>query len=209
MQAFSRLLVLVFTFGLTLGLAKSSSEPEVLQNSVSIHRVRRGSMPLRRMAAGSISSLNPAKASVTLLTLSDDGVKVGQAASIQLRPSQVIFGRVARVDESAAGEGITAELEFPEALPSDVLGERIGALIDVGEVPNVMYFERPRDAKPNSDAPIFLLEADGQHARRVNVHYGRLVGSLVEIVSGLAEGDMVISGDMSKFACYERVRLIR
>jgi HlyD family secretion protein len=159
------------------------------------------------MAAGSISSLSPARASVTLMAIADDGVRVGQSASIQVRPSQVIFGRVARIDVAPSGESITAELEFPDELPPDVLGERVGALIEVGEVPDVVFFERPAQARPDSDGPIFLLEADGEHARRVNVHFGRLAGSLVEIVSGLSEGDMVIATDMSKWARYDRVRL--
>ena len=52
-----------------------------------------------------------------------------------------------------------------------------------------------------------MLELDGQHAKRVSVTYGRLSGSQLEILSGLAPGDRVIVTDLPAVAGRDRVVL--
>jgi multidrug efflux pump subunit AcrA (membrane-fusion protein) len=71
----------------------------------------------------------------------------------------------------------------------------------------VLFFGRPADVRPQSTSSAFVLEPDGQHARRVVVEYGRQSGSFIEIVTGLSEGDRVIVTDMSRWAGHDRVRL--
>jgi len=87
------------------------------------------------------------------------------------------------------------------------VGTRIGALIDTREeLRDVVLFDRPADAKPNTESIIFVLDGD-EYAKRVTVHYGRQSGEQMEIISGLAPGERVIVTDMSPWAAYSRVRL--
>lgn len=77
---------------------------------------------------------------------------------------------------SVAGKmGNGCEIEFLEPLPSLVkVGQTFGSLIDMRqELKDVVFLARPADAKPNSVAPIFVLEPGTDFARRATVRYGR------------------------------------
>jgi HlyD family secretion protein len=100
------------------------------------------------------------------------------------------------------------EIELSEPLPADTaVGKNVGALIGVGEMPDVVFFGRPADSSPNTNANIFVLEPEGTFARRVAVRYGKISGPLIQVVQGLAPGDRVIVTGMSKWAEFARVRI--
>ena len=193
------ILPLVLTVGCSVAQPQSI-EPEVLKDSISVHQVRRGNMPLRQNFSGSITSLNPP---TVTLTVPETGVlRVGQKASLQIKPPVILTGRVVRVSS------VTAEIELADSLPAGTsVGSQLGAMVEVGELADIVFFDRPADARANTDTIIFLIEADSQHAKRVPVHYGRISGPQIEIVSGLSPGDRVIVTDMSKWASYTRVTL--
>jgi hypothetical protein len=194
-----RIFPLVLALRCSLALAQSG-EPEVIRDAISVHEVRRGNMPLRQNFSGSITSLTPPR--VTLTVPQTDVLRVGQKASLQMKPPTILTGRVVRVDST------TAEIELAESLPTGTtVGTSLGAMIEVGELTDVVFFDRPADARANTETILFLIEADSQHAKRVPVHYGRISGPQIEIVSGLSPGDRVIVTDMSKWASYARVTL--
>lgn len=183
-------------------------EPAISKDSISVHEVRRGTMPLREMASGSISSTDPPKATVSLPLKNVGAIRTGQSASIQIKPRKVIPGKLVRIVKSDSDTAITAEIELDEPLPEDTsIGLKVVGLINIGELRDVVYFERPGDSRPNTESIIFLLEPDGEHAKRIKVRYGQQSGALMEIVSGLSPGDRVIVTDMSAWAAHERVRL--
>ena len=190
-------LVLALTCSMALA---QSAEPEVSKATMSVHEVRRGNMPLRQNFLGSVTSLNPP--TVTLSDPRTGALRVGQKAYFQIKPPTVLTGRVIRVGPT------TAEVELADALPKGTrVGFQVGAMVEVGELADIVFFDRPSDAQPNTEAFIFLIEPDGQHAKRVPVHYGRISGPQIEIVSGLSPGDRVIVTDMTKWANYARVML--
>ena len=158
-------------------------------------------MPLRENFSGSVTSLNPAIVSVTLP--GTIAVQVGQRATLQIKPPTILTGKVVRVEGN-----VKAEIELAEPLPSGTArGTSLGAMIEVGELRDVVFFDRPADSRQNAEMNVFVLEPDGQHAKRVTVRYGRISGPQIEIVSGLAPGDRVIVTDMSKWVSYARVTL--
>jgi hypothetical protein len=199
-------LILMLAFALlTFG---QISEPTVPRDAISVHQVHRGTMPLREIASGSITSTDPPKAIVVLQLKSREVVRTGQSASMQIEPPKVISGKVTRIDRGGINEPSTAEIEFAEPLPvGTIIGTKIGALIDVGELSDVIYFERPALAQPDTESIIFLIEPDGQHAKRIKVRYGHQSGGMMEIIRGLSEGDHVIVTDMSAWSGYARVQL--
>ena len=189
-----------------LGFAQ---EPDVVvsKDAISVHRVERGTMILRETASGSISSLAPARATVVLSPQQSAVVRVGQVCSGQIVAPLVMHGRVTQV-RSDTLRRVTAELEFREAFaPGTALDDRVAALIEIGTADNVVYFERPASARPATRSTIFVLESDGQHAKRVAVVYGRLSGSQLEIISGLEPGERVIVTDLPALAGRDRVVL--
>jgi HlyD family secretion protein len=197
----------VFALVVITAIAQQA-EPTVSKDSLSVHRVERGAMPLREIAHGSISSIAPPRATVILSAEQRARVRIGQTSSIQIAPPAVLAGKLRRIDQSTSNGTITAELELADALPEGAsIGAKIGALIEVGVAKDVLFFGRPADARPQSTSSVFVLEPDGEHARRVVVEYGRQSGSLIEILKGLSEGDRVIVTDMSRWEGHDRVRL--
>lgn len=186
------------------------SEPTLSKDAISVHEIRRGTMPLREIASGSVTSIDrPAATISTLRPVPAGTLRTGQPFTVQIvvETPQMISGTIRRIVRKGSGE-ITADLTFAQPLPQGAhVGAPVGALVDVGEARDVVFFERPADAKAETETTIFVIEPDGEHARRVTVKYGRLSGALMEILSGLSPGDRVIVTDTSAFAGDDRIRL--
>ena len=54
--------------------------------------------------------------------------------------------------------------------------------------------------------PVFRVDLD-HNATRVTVRYAVIASELIEIKSGLLEGDKAIVTDMSRFAAHERIAI--
>jgi hypothetical protein len=184
------------------------TEPEIARDNISIHEVQRGNMPLRLMGDGEIVSITPPQALVRVSASATPPPQIGQKASIQIKPPAVLAGRLVDVDR-AGGSGFTkVKIELGEPLPKGTaLGTKLGSLIEVGELKDVVFFARPADARPNSEMALFVIEQNGQFARRTKVRFGVQSGPLIEITSGLSPGDRVIVTDTSKWVSHERLRL--
>jgi multidrug efflux pump subunit AcrA (membrane-fusion protein) len=206
-------------FILTLVTITSSlykqSVPVVPKDSISVHTVRRGDMRLRLILAGAITSMDPAQAVVTGATDAAAVLKTGQTVDFEIQSKRTagnfpeVTGKVTRLESDNSTGSIRAEIEFLNPLPEGTaVGTRIGALIDTGEeLQDIVLFDRPADAKPNTEAIIFVVEPGDEYAKRVTVRYGRQSGAQMEIISGLTSGERVIVTDMSPWAGYSRVRL--
>ncbi len=98
--------------------------------------------------------------------------------------------------------------EFSETFPpTATVGEKLGALIEAGEMRDIIFFERPADASAHSNASVFVIEPGDEFAHLVSVRYGELSRSLIQIVSGLSPGERLIVTNMSKWNASPRVRL--
>lgn len=198
---------LVFASLICLLPLSAQDEPVVSKNALSVHTVERGNMPLRERATGSIANLQPPRAVVRLAGDNAARCEPGQSATIQIDPPRVIAGRVVKSSQENSETG-GCEIALSEPLPSGTaIGKRVGALIQTGEMQNVVFFGRPADSSPNSEASVFVLEPGAQFARRATVRYGKISGALIQVLEGLSPGDRVIVTDMSKWARYPRVRI--
>ena len=183
-------------------------EAVVSKDAISVHRVEAGTMTLRENARGMITSLTPPRVTVRLTPGQSALVEDGQTASVQIAAPVVLRGRVVHLRRDTLHDVTLADIELPASLPAEAaIGADVGALIDVGTAENVVYFERPASARPGTTSTILRLEPDGQHAQRVEVVYGRLSGSQIEILRGLAPGDRVIVTDLPAVAGRNRVIL--
>lgn len=181
-------------------LYAQGEEPVLSKDTLSVHKVQRGDMPVRERATGIIASLSPPRAILTLLDQTSS-CRIGQRASAQVNTPTVLSGKIVRIDTGC-------EVEFSEPLPNGTtVGDKLGALVETGVARDVIFFDRPANSAANSDAVVFVIEPGDQYARRVAVHYGRLSGSMIEVTSGLSAGDRVIVTDTSKWKASPRVRL--
>ena len=70
-----------------------------------------------------------------------------------------------------------------------------------------LVVERPVGATEDMKSSVFLVTDDGRLLRRVAVQYGRPSSTVIEVVSGLSDGDRIIVSDMHAWDAWERLRL--
>jgi len=178
------------------------SEPVVSKDSLSVHRIERGDMPILAAANGSLVSLDPPKATLQF---------AGDAARCEARRgAKVVFppaGKPFAAKILGAGGGGTCEVVL-DAIPAGTkYGATVEALVEVGLLKNVIFLGRPADSRPDTSAILFVLEPGAKYAKRTRVHYGKMAGPLIQVLDGVSPGDLVIVTSMSKWAEYPRVRI--
>ncbi len=133
-------------------------------------------------------------------------VALGQPASIDTH-NGVVAGAVSRIDPSVQNGTVTVDVALLGELPPGARPDlTIDGTIELERLPDVLFIGRPAFGQEKGSVGLFRVRADGE-AERVPVTLGRTSVDTVEIVSGLAAGDVVVLSDMSAWDAVERVRL--
>src|SRR6516162_6553063 len=134
-------------------------------------------------------------------------VTIGEPASVDTH-NGVIAGTVSRVDPAVQNGTVTVDVKLTGELPKGARPDlSVDGTIDLERLENVLYVGRPAFGQENSTISMFKLDPDGNTASRVQVKTGRASVNLIQIDSGLHEGDSVILSDMSRWDNTDRVRL--
>ncbi|HXV85179.1 MAG TPA: HlyD family efflux transporter periplasmic adaptor subunit [Gemmatimonadales bacterium] len=134
-------------------------------------------------------------------------VAIGQPAMIDTR-TDTIMGRVTRIDPAAENGSVTVDVSLEGPLPRGARPDlSVDGTIELERLDNVLFVGRPAYGQANSVVGLFKVEADGSTATRVSVRLGRSSVNVIEIVDGLAEGDVVVLSDMSRWDAVDRVRI--
>lgn len=134
-----------------------------------------------------------------------DNLRLGQKAEMKAR-GRVAHGEVVHLIPSG-DRNVLGVAEFPQNAPVSDPGAEVEIVLDRGAIPDALYISRPAGSQAESDGMLFRLERDGNYAESIAVRFGLVSGSLVQIVSGLKNGERVIVSDMSRWAGYSRLRL--
>jgi len=133
-------------------------------------------------------------------------VQVGQRASIDTH-NGVVSGSVTRIDPSVQNGTVTVDVAIDGPLPA---GSRpdlsVDGTIELERLDNVLYVGRPAFGDENTSTTLFRVQPDGT-AVRVPVKFGRSSVNLLEILSGINEGDQVVLSDMSAWNEVDRVHI--
>jgi HlyD family secretion protein len=147
------------------------------------------------------------KAEVRVAETQAKDVQIGQAATVDTR-NGVVAARVSRVDPAVLNGTVAVDLEITGDLPRGARPDlSVDGMIELERLTDVVFSGRPAFGTGQGTVGIFRLEADGIHAQRVPVKFGRSSVSSIEVVSGLNAGDRIILSDMSQWDSAERVRL--
>jgi multidrug resistance efflux pump len=135
-------------------------------------------------------------------------VVLGQRAFIDTR-TDTIPGRVVRIDPASQNATVAVDVALdPDTLPRGARPDlSVDGIIEVARLDDVLWTGRPVFGQQYSTVGLFKVSPDGREAVRVQVRLGRTSVNAVEIVSGLAQGDVVILSDMSAWDDADRVRL--
>lgn len=145
------------------------------------------------------------KAEIRVAETQAKDLAVGQAAQIDTR-NGVVAARVARIDPAASNGTVLVDLAIDGTLPAGARPDlSVDATIELERLANVVAVARPVRAQENATGSVFKV--DGNHARRVNVDFGRASASSIEIRSGLQPGDRVIVSDDSAYDRYDEIKI--
>ncbi len=134
-------------------------------------------------------------------------VAIGQVALIDTR-ADTIRGRVSRIDPAVQAGAVMVDVRLEGALPKEARPDlSVDGTIEIERLVDVLYVARPTYGQANSLVGLFKVIEDGDAAVRVSVRLGRSSVNTIEIVEGLAVGDVVIVSDMSAWDDQDRVRL--
>ncbi|MEO8294033.1 MAG: HlyD family efflux transporter periplasmic adaptor subunit [Gemmatimonadota bacterium] len=134
-------------------------------------------------------------------------VAIGQTAAIDTR-NGVVKGRVVRQDPASTNGTVAVDVTFEEPLPKGARPDlSVDGTIEIERLSNVLYVGRPAYGQSNSTVGIFRLDPGTNTASRVNVQLGRTSVNSVEVLKGLAVGDVVILSDMSRYDEVEKVKV--
>jgi HlyD family secretion protein len=131
---------------------------------------------------------------------------LGQPGQIDTH-NGIISGKVIRIDPAAVNGTVTVDVSLDGTAPGMRPDLSVDGTIDLERLADVMYVGRPAFGQENSTVGMFKVEPDGVHADRVQVKFGKSSPTVIQIVSGLKEGDQVILSDMSRVDNFDRIKL--
>jgi len=131
----------------------------------------------------------------------------GQKVAVDTR-NGIVAGTVTRVDPSVLDGTVMVEVRLDGEIPNGARPDMaVDGTIEIERLANVLYVGRPVQSQENATMGLYRLEADGNHAVRVQVEMGRASVETIEIIGGLGEGDDVILSDTSRWDEHEKIRL--
>jgi len=134
-------------------------------------------------------------------------VQIGQSASIDTR-NGIVAGHVARKDPSSTNGTVTVDVALDGPLPPGAVPDlSVDGTVEIEKLKNVLFVGRPAYGAATGLVGLYKLDPDHRGAMRVQVQLGRSSVNTVEVLRGLAAGDIVILSDMSQWDSAERVRL--
>lgn len=147
------------------------------------------------------------KAEIRINETQAKDVLIGQVATIDTR-NGIVEGRVKRIDPAVLQGSVIVDVKLVGELPKGARPDlSVDGTIEFERLEDVLYVGRPSYGHPNSTISLFRLEGESDYANMVRVGLGRASVGVVEIVSGLGEGDEVILSDNKQLDGVDRIRL--
>lgn len=115
------------------------------------------------------------------------------------------IGLTAVADSSGGTPTVELDIKIEVGDAEVMAGTSTLVEILIGEVPDALVL--PRGPYLTSGNRKYLYRVDGDTATRIEVSYGTITDELVEIASGIAEGDRIVTSSYQNFIEFESVQI--
>jgi HlyD family secretion protein len=113
----------------------------------------------------------------------------------------IVTGRIERIAPTAGSGSVAVDVAFDRPLPAGVRPSlNVNATIVTARLDDAVSIARPAGASDDSTVSLYRLDRNGSQARPVEVRLGRGSVDRIQVLSGLAPGDLVIVSDTSSYA---------
>lgn len=147
------------------------------------------------------------KAEIRITQTQAQDIVIGQTALIDTR-TDTIVGQVTRIDPAVRNGTVTIDVALPRDLPPSARPDlSVDGNVIIEQLDEVTFVGRPTFGQANSRVSIFKLIENGDFAERVTIQLGASSVNHMEVEDGLAEGDIVILSDMSRWDGFDRVKI--
>jgi HlyD family secretion protein len=116
-------------------------------------------------------------------------------------------GRVARIAPSAQNGTVAVDISMPALPPGARPDANVDGTIQISQIANAISIARPAGASDGSTLDVFKVVDGGRRAVRVRTRLGQGSNDRVQVLSGVAPGDVVIVSDMSTYLDQPELRL--
>ena len=137
-------------------------------------------------------------------------LRVGQEVALTVGGSTLSgsvqsIGKVAQVSSDGLGATVAVKVVPDAHDESLLLGSTAVGVMELGVRPDVLLL--PRGPYLTTGSQRYLYRVEGDTALRIEVTFGEVEGQLVEVLSGVEEGDEIIVSGYQNYIEYKRVKL--
>ncbi len=133
-------------------------------------------------------------------------VTVGMAVRID-SGNGIRAGRVERIAPAAQNGTVAVDVILPVLPPGARPDANVDGTITITQIVNAVSIARPAGTSDNSTLVAFKVVDAGRRAVRLRARLGRGSNDRVQVLSGIAPGDVVIVSDMSNYLDQPELRL--
>jgi HlyD family secretion protein len=134
-------------------------------------------------------------------------VVIGQVVTVDTRTSK-IKGKIKRIDPAVINGSVQVDVELTSDIPKEARPDlTVEGEIDIARINNTLFVQRPMFAKSFDQAQVYLLDTEGNTARKHDVTFGQTSTKYIEIKSGLKAGQNIIVSDVSSFEEHQQIKI--
>ena len=134
-------------------------------------------------------------------------ISIGQTVVVDTR-SNKISGEVIRIDPAVNAGMVQIDVKINGELPNDARPDlTVDGLIEVSNIADALYVQRPVFAPRYSNAGLYKLISDKAFAQKQNVKLGQSSVNQIQILSGLVAGDEIIISDTTSWQEHQEVMI--
>ena len=134
-------------------------------------------------------------------------VQAGQAVIVDTR-NGTIEGVVVRVDPAVNEGTVIVDVDLKGAIPAGARPQLpVEGVVFLTQLPDTLYVARPAYVKSNADILVYKLDQSGRYATRVPIKAGKVSLDYLQILSGLKEGDRIITSETGEWQNKDRILL--